>query len=570
MKKIIIICMAFMTLTGCNLFKSSVKLELIPYREKDKYGYFDLEGKIVISPQFAEASAFREDLALVKLANEKGEEGKWGFIDEKGKMVINATYKSATVFQDGLAWVVTDNSAPSAIDKNGEIKFTMKDAQEVQLFSEDLAAFSVSDTTSTSGDKWGFVDKSGAQVISPQFQRVGKFKDGKCAIKNKDGKWGYIDKTGKIVINNQFEKAGDFIDGKAVVSIDNKAGVIDEEGKYIINPQYGEAMNDGDMFIVEQDRKIGWCDKEGKFVINPQFEMGYPFKDSKLACVRSAGKYGFIDKESKIIINPQFDDASPFIGKIAIVELAGKWGLIDEEGKYKVNPQFDKISRDVFKLLLGESDYDTIETDYLDVDPILNIVNIDKLPGSISFNDDYNTIITKLKISPDDYYGSEQEVIKSKKINNDVSYSFSIFGNMRMMDPYTYDYVVSSEKPTGFAYTINLTGNANGKAESVVKAIEGKLSGAKLVKKGYIRGYYACIYKGASGQNIIIGCNSDSRPIVLIYNKDFDNSGFVSQITDTKEAPAVVEDPYAEAPPVEDYNTDTIAAPAAEAPYYGD
>ena len=126
-------------LVGCSFFKSSKDIELIPYTQKDKYGYFDLEGKIVINPQFAVATAFREDLALVKTT---GENGKWGFIDKEGKFVINATYKDATVFQEGLAWVVSENTAPTAIDKKGEIKFTLKDAEQVRLFSEDLAAFS--------------------------------------------------------------------------------------------------------------------------------------------------------------------------------------------------------------------------------------------------------------------------------------------------------------------------------------------------------------------------------------------------------------------------------------------
>ena len=327
MKKNIILFVCLSTLVSCNLFKSSVELELIPYLEKDKYGYFDLDGKIVISPQFSEASAFREGLALVKLSNDKGEEGKWGYIDNKGKIVINATYKSATVFQNGLAWVVSENSAPSAIDKNGEIKFTLKDAQEVQLFSEDLAAFSIVDSTSSSGVKWGFVDNTGNQVINPQFNRVGKFKEGKCAVSNKEGKWGYIDKTGKIVINNQFDKAALFTDGNAVVYMNNKAGVIDTDGKYVINPQYTGAMNDDEMFIVSQEGKIGWCDKEGKFVINPQFEDGSPFKGNKLTCIKSAGKYGYIDKESKIVINPQFDKAFPFVGKVAIVNSGGKYAI---------------------------------------------------------------------------------------------------------------------------------------------------------------------------------------------------------------------------------------------------
>lgn len=564
MKKLILLITTITTLVSCNLFNSSVKLELIPYLEKDKYGYFDLEGKIAINPQFAEASAFREDLALVKLSNENGEDGKWGYIDSNGKMVINATYKSATVFQEGLAWVVSENSSPTAIDKSGEIKFTIKEAQEVKLFSDGLAAFSVADTTSLTGVKWGFVDKSGNQEINPQFQIVGKFKEGKCAVANKEGKWGYIDNSGKIVINYQFDNASEFVNGKAVVSLNNKAGIIDEKGTYIINPQFNGAKVDGDNYIVAQDRKIGWCDKDAKFVINPQFEDGQPFNGNKLACVKSAGKWGYVDNEGKIIINPQFDKAWGFIGETAIVNLGGKYGLIDKEGKYKVNPQFDNISRDLFQLFDDQSEFDSVITDYLDIDAIINVASIDKLPENLSFNDGWANIISKFNIDPNNMYGSELELIKNKKINNNASYSFIILGNMKMMDPNTYEYVISNEMPEGYGYSILLKGNDRDKVESVIKAIENKLSGCKLVKKGFIDGKYACIYKNALGQQIILACFKPGKPLVIIYRKDIDISSFIYQMTDSKD----VRNPDYEA--VDYEAAQPVVDTTAVEPYYGD
>ena len=198
MKKIAVILVLLQFVISCSLFKSSNDIDLIPFEQKGKYGYFDLEGKIVINPQFDFATAFREDLALVKLS---GDNGKWGYIDKKGKFVINATYKDATVFQDGLAWVVTDNAAPSAINKDGEIKFTLKQANNVNLFSEGLAGFSVQDTINN--ETWGFVDKTGTSIVNPQFFEIGDFSESKCAVKNKEGKWGFIDKSGKIIINYQ-------------------------------------------------------------------------------------------------------------------------------------------------------------------------------------------------------------------------------------------------------------------------------------------------------------------------------------------------------------------------------
>lgn len=512
-------------LASCSFFKSSKEIDLIPYSQKEKYGYFDLEGKIVINPQFAYATAFREDIALVKTT---GDKGKWGYIDKSGKFIINAIYKDATVFQEGLAWVILENGAPNAIDKKGEIKFTLKEAENVRLFSEDLAAFSKVDSTSTI---WGFVDQSGKQIINPQFDAVGDFHDGKCAVKNKEGKWGYIDKSGKIVINPQFDNAEAFKDGKAVVRLDDKTGVIDKNGKYLINPQFKFAYVDGDKYLIQLDDKWGWCDQEGKIIINPQFDDAIFFGDSKLASIKSSDKWGYIDAEGKFMINPQFDNAYPFMNNLAIVKSGGKYGLIDKEGKYKVNPQFDGIGEDILYYLYDLSSKSTITSDYLDTDKILKVINIDK-PENLSFEDDSQTILNKTSKSINDFnaYDANQFIFENKTINNEASYGFGILGKLVDYD-YNYDKVITNRKPQGFIYIIVLKGKAYGKAESIQKAFEKKLNGYTLMKKGYVDNAYSCVYK--NNKNIVVISNNGlSNPVFYVLRNDFDISSYLNKIVE--------------------------------------
>lgn len=525
MKKILMIIMPFL-LVSCSFFKPSKDISLIPFLQKEKYGYFDLEGKIVINPQFSFATVFREDLALVKSS---GDNGKWGYIDKNGKFVINAIYKDATVFQEGIAWVVSDNTAPTAIDKKGEIKFTLKEAENVRLFSNDLAAFSKVDSTSTI---WGFVDKSGNQVINPQFTEVGSFNEDKCAVRNKEGKWGFIDKSGKIIINFQFDDVQKFNDDKAIVYLDDKAGVIDEDGKYIINPQFKFIYQDHDNYLIYQDEKAGWCDKDGKFIINPQFDDAEIFGDNKLASIKSGDKYGYIDNEGKIMINPQFDEASQFIDDVAIVKSSDKYGLIDKEGKFIVNPQFESIAFDVFTYLVDYSIKSNISSDYLDVNAILKVVNLNN-PENLSFNDNFQTILSKVNKNANDFnaYSDMHSIFEEKKINNEASYSFAVMGKLKDYDSYSYGYTVTKEKPTGFIYGISLSGKASGKAETIQKTFEKKLSGYSLMKKGYIDNVYTSVYKNDKS---IIVTNSKNTSLALFYilNKDYDITYYIDKITE--------------------------------------
>ncbi|MBW6483054.1 MAG: WG repeat-containing protein [Vicingaceae bacterium] len=413
------------------------EVKLIPVLSGKEYQYIDREGKIIINPQFREASVFREGLGLVRTS---GDESKWGFIDEAGQYKINAQYKEATIFSDGLAWVVSENGAPEAINTKGEIQFNLPETEKVKVFKEGLAAFS---TINEDGEeKWGFVDKKGTIVINAQFTETSNFNNKMCAVSNNDGKWGFIDKEGKILINHQFDFADDFINGKCVVNSGGKSGVIDEEGKYIINPQFKSITIDGDMFFVNQDGKFGWCDKEGKILINPQFSHAFPFLGNKITAVQSGKSYGYIDMEGKIVINPQFDIAMPFNGKLALVTSSNKIGFIDKEGKYIINPQYDNISKDyiVYKST-GKSIYESIKTDFFNISAIISRINFES-PEGLSFNSKISDVLDKFKKSQQDFskYGREHLVISSEKITNDATLDFYILDNPWVGNYYNYTF----------------------------------------------------------------------------------------------------------------------------------
>jgi hypothetical protein len=71
------------------------------------------------------------------------------------------------------------------------------------------------------GDKWGYIDRTGQAVISPQFESAWRFSEGLGAVKV-GHRWGYIDRTGKIVIKTIFDDAGLFSQGLAGVMIRNR------------------------------------------------------------------------------------------------------------------------------------------------------------------------------------------------------------------------------------------------------------------------------------------------------------------------------------------------------------
>jgi hypothetical protein len=481
------------------------------------YQYIDKEGKIVINPQFSEASLFRDGIALVKTS---GENGKYGFINEDGKYEIPATYQSATVFSEGLAWVVVENGAPTAINTKGEIKITLQDAETVKIFSEGLAAFSImKDGT----EQWGFVDADGKVVITPQFSAIGNFSEGKCAVLNKEGKWGYVDAEGKIAINYQFESADKFVDGQAAVTFDGKAGSIDETGKYVINPQFNEIRTDGDLYAIKQGDKWGWADKEGKITINPQFEDVVSFSGGDIAPVKMGDNWGYVDKEGKVTINPQFDGGLPFASGFALVESGKKIGLIDAEGKYLVNPQFDMFNYDLlFYLVFGTTSYESVNTDYFNIAPIVSRINLTS-PEGLTLSSTVGDVLTKLKLTEDVFseYLGQHTVLEGVTLTGDATMNFSVSaGSHKEVEDGWY--MVSVFNPSapvqGYTYEISLSGKGYGKADQVLSAIEKTIKGMKKdeqesAENGYI------VYKSAT-QNIYLQSSAENQVVVSIFKAD--------------------------------------------------
>jgi hypothetical protein len=510
------IALALLFLISCGPNGDEIlEIKLFPVKSGKDFQYVDRTGKIVINPQFQSATVFRDGLALVQTS---GDNPKWGFINEEGKYVINAQYKEATVFSQGIAWVVADNAAPSAINTEGEVKFSLPDAEQVRRFQGGMAAFLV--VNEEGEEKWGFVDTDGRIAINPQFAGVSNFSDGVCAVVNSEGKWGFIDKEGKVSISYQFDGAGDFKNGVAIVQSAEKYGVIDQEGKYTVNPQFSSIQEDGDWLLVSQDEKFGWSDKEGKLVINPQFSAAYPFQKAEVAAVQSGDAFGYIDREGKILINPQFDFALPFNGDLAVVYSGDKVGFINSDGKYVINPQFDQVSDDLFTYLFsGGSRYSSVTSDFFNVAAVTGVLNLES-PEGFTDNATFDDIIKKIVGSKEKFsrYGTEHEVLTQKKIVNGAYYSFYVYGNPYdnvtvQKESYYGGYYNEYErrfngekKPTGFAYDIILRGKGAGKQEEVIKSIQSKL-------KGYVK-------DDSKSDSNIQTYTKGEKQVTIVYNTD--------------------------------------------------
>lgn len=171
--------------------------------------------------------------------------------------------------------------------------------------------------------KWGFIDRTGALVIEPQFDDVLRdqyggcmplshkvfknFSEGLCAVRL-GNKWGFIDRTGKFALPAKYDNAGTFSEGLALVRTGIKYGYIDKTGKEVIAVRFdfpahaSAARNDNP----DWDFSQGLLER-------------YEFSEG-LAVAEKNGLFGFIDKTGQFVIEPEYAAANPFHQGIARVE----------------------------------------------------------------------------------------------------------------------------------------------------------------------------------------------------------------------------------------------------------
>jgi hypothetical protein len=309
----------------------------------------------IVQPKFDNAGSFSEGLAAVKVGD------KWGFIDKAGKMVIEPQFNPGQAqfnsrFSDGLAAVNFEAATDPArtvgsatrwgfIDKTGAVAINPQfagDYYSPPSFSEGLAAIRAE-------LKWGYIDKTGRFAIEPRFDQARWFSEGLAAVRV-EGKEGYIDRRGELVIKPSFDAAGAFSGGVASVYVDGKSGIIDRTGNLTIELQEGSAGSFSDglaQFIVEGAFHL---DKTGRAVMDEQIGGG-----------KKPWKYGFVDMKGHVVIPPQFDVTvmnslgGDFSEGLALVEFGvrsegesfatgGRFGYIDKTGRVVINPKFENAS----------------------------------------------------------------------------------------------------------------------------------------------------------------------------------------------------------------------------------
>ncbi len=136
---------------------------------KEKTGFLDLKGKIIIKPEFHYAENFSEDLAVYAVKTPGGDEYdlKYGYINKSGKVVLPAVYDKAYSFSEGLADVIIADSL-FFIDKKGNKILRFNTSLNLNMF-DFSHGFENGRAMIVQNDRIAWIDKKGEFIIYPMY-----------------------------------------------------------------------------------------------------------------------------------------------------------------------------------------------------------------------------------------------------------------------------------------------------------------------------------------------------------------------------------------------------------------
>lgn len=136
----------------------------VPVMRKEKWGFLDLQGKMVIPVAYDEMRPFSRGLAAVQ------KENKWGYIDRNGTVVIPFQFEDAGPFANGLA-PARIGKETGFIDRSGKFAFHLKFNHSSGYFGLDSSGLSIADSDvalySTDDGLFGYVNSSGKVIWGP-------------------------------------------------------------------------------------------------------------------------------------------------------------------------------------------------------------------------------------------------------------------------------------------------------------------------------------------------------------------------------------------------------------------
>ena len=273
----------------------------------------------------------------------------WGILDGKGSILMEPKYSEIGSYADGL-FLAKSGEKYGYINKNGKevIPFQYADAKP---FSEGTALVYKDEQSSPE-----FMDTDGHLVLKSPYPyvRSAGFSSGLVGVADATERFGYMDKAGSLVIDLQFQEVSEFTGDLAAVKKDDLWGIIDKTGAFVLAPAIdchkAWMLSDSVMMAEYNPDGVGLThtykllNTHGEPISEEPYDRISVYTEDHYAIAKSKNDWVYIDlKAGNIINDASYDSATPFDGGYAAVSTNGKYGIINRKGNYVIPPEYNYL-----------------------------------------------------------------------------------------------------------------------------------------------------------------------------------------------------------------------------------
>ena len=365
-------------------------------KKEEKYGFVDVNGKVLIPYDFDEAYNFSDGVATVR----KGR--NWYFIDESGAESVTIDPSILGIMEIGsfsngfcpIRKTTIINKKPRRkygyLDKQGQLAIpaVFDNAQAFDdgfavVDSLDFSNYQPGQSTGIPRER-GLIDTKGNFVIPFQFKRISAFQTNGFAevVKDNTKERGLIDKQGNLLSNNYYEqikmlesgfagydgynwKIFDFSGTEIETNISSITKVNYFDGKHLF------VKDNTDKWLHLENSDSEMKVRQGDFQVLLPFENGYAFtrlagrsmlygknrtwilpntgekfkfwSNNLIGIATLEGEY-YANLANQNTFHRTFDRINKFTGNFAPVTYQQKEGAINRNGLFIIPPKFKSLS----------------------------------------------------------------------------------------------------------------------------------------------------------------------------------------------------------------------------------
>jgi hypothetical protein len=307
---------------GNILYKSAIMLDVETYSEGFLSGYafeggidnvisiyYNNSGKIELKTYSQKAFGFKNNRAFIVQDTSKDPQKPsflFGIINKKGEYISPVKWLDIEEYSEGLAYVMNEDER-GFIDTNGKFIFNLENGIAAYGFREGLSPVS-----NMKIDRFGYIDKTGKQVIDYNFYEAGVFSEGLARVyipnaEDGQGGFGFINKKGDLMINNYFDETHIFQEGYNFVALQSgdttKWGIVDKDGNIKSEFKFGDCkdFSEGIATVRDLHDTMWYYIDYNVDVVSDKYKYCGSFKNDKAFVVDKNDKKYFINKKSKTL-----------------------------------------------------------------------------------------------------------------------------------------------------------------------------------------------------------------------------------------------------------------------------